>query len=81
MPSYEELRNEFIGCRFRHFKGNIYLVTDIAVHTETGEPMVIYKDENDSVHHFKVIFIVKYPIQNVGHWTVFPSRYNTDKTG
>ena len=48
MPSYEELRNEFVGFRFRHFKGNIYLVTDIAVHTETGEPMVIYKDENDS---------------------------------
>lgn len=48
MPSYEELRNEFVGFRFRHFKGNIYLVTDIAVHTETDEPMVIYKDENDS---------------------------------
>ncbi len=44
MPSYDE----FTGFRFRHFKGNIYLVTDIAVHTETGEPMVIYKDENDS---------------------------------
>lgn len=26
-------------------------------------------------------YIVKYPIQNVGHWTVFPSGYNTDKTG
>lgn len=49
MPSYEELRNEFVGFKFRHFKGNIYLVTDIAVHTETGEPMVIYKDENDSL--------------------------------
>ena len=48
MPSYEELRNEFVGFRFRHFKGNIYLVSDIAVHTETDEPMVIYKDENDS---------------------------------
>lgn len=48
MPSYDELKNEFTGFRFRHFKGNIYLVTDIAVHTETGEPMVIYKDENDS---------------------------------
>ena len=48
MPSYDELRNEFVGFRFRHFKGNIYLVTDIAVHTETGEPMVIYKDESNS---------------------------------
>lgn len=48
MSSYKELRNEFVGFRFRHFKGNIFPVTDIAVHTETGEPMVIYKDENDS---------------------------------
>ena len=28
--------------RYRHFKGGIYVVTDIAVHSETEEPMVIY---------------------------------------
>ena len=28
---------------YRHFKGNLYYVLDIASHTETGESMVVYK--------------------------------------
>lgn len=32
-----------VGFRYRHFKGGIYIVTDIAVHSETAEPMVVYK--------------------------------------
>ncbi len=28
---------------YRHFKGNLYLVEDIAEHTETSEKMVIYR--------------------------------------
>lgn len=28
---------------FKHFKGDIYLVEDIAEHTETGEKLVIYR--------------------------------------
>ena len=28
---------------YRHFKGNLYFVLDIAEHTETGEMMVVYK--------------------------------------
>ncbi len=28
---------------YRHFKGNLYLVIDIAEHTETGDAMVIYR--------------------------------------
>ena len=27
----------------RHFKGNIYLILDVAEHTETGEILVVYK--------------------------------------
>lgn len=27
----------------RHFKGNIYLILDVAEHTETGERLVVYK--------------------------------------
>jgi hypothetical protein len=31
------------GKIFRHFKGDLYLLIDIAEHTETREKMVIYK--------------------------------------
>ena len=30
------------GGLYRHFKGGIYRLTDIATHTETGEQLVIY---------------------------------------
>ena len=36
-----------IGKRYRHFKGGIYIVTDIAVHSETEKLMVVYKSFNE----------------------------------
>ena len=36
------MKDGIVGFRYRHFKGGIYIVTDIAVHSETEEPMVIY---------------------------------------
>ena len=29
--------------RYRHFKGNEYEVIALAIHSETGEPMVVYR--------------------------------------
>lgn len=40
-------KENMIGKRYRHFKGGIYIVTDIAVHSETARLMVIYKNFND----------------------------------
>ena len=31
------------GGKYRHYKGNEYLVVDIATHSETEEEMVVYK--------------------------------------
>lgn len=32
-----------IGKKYRHFKGNYYIVEQIATHTETNEKMVVYR--------------------------------------
>ena len=36
-----------MGERFRHFKGNMYIVLCIAHHTETDEKFVIYRRLDD----------------------------------
>ena len=37
------MRNIELHRIYRHFKGDHYLVEDIATDSETGEPMVIYR--------------------------------------
>lgn len=37
------MRELEIGKPYRHFKGNFYLVLDIASHSETSEKYVVYK--------------------------------------
>lgn len=36
-----------VGKRYRHFKGNEYVITDFAIHSESGEKLVIYKSADD----------------------------------
>ena len=38
------LRKEMKGCKYRHLKGGMYVVIDLAIHTETDEIMVVYKN-------------------------------------
>ena len=41
--TYEEAVKTIPLGRYRHFKGNQYEVIGIAKHSETEEPMVVYK--------------------------------------
>lgn len=38
------LKEEMAGCIYRHFKGELYIVTDVVVNSESLEIEVIYKD-------------------------------------
>lgn len=40
-------KESMVGKRYRHFKGGIYIVTEIAVHSETAGIMVVYKSFDD----------------------------------
>ena len=41
--TYEEAIQTIPPGRYRHFKGNEYEVIGIAKHSETEEPMIVYK--------------------------------------
>lgn len=43
----EFYKEKMVGKRFRHFKGVVYIVTDIGVHSENENLVVIYKSFND----------------------------------
>lgn len=37
------MRRIFIGKRYKHFKGKIYMILAIATHSETNEKFVVYQ--------------------------------------
>jgi hypothetical protein len=39
----ERKLDNYRGKIFRHFKGGLYLLLDLAIHSETRETLVIYK--------------------------------------
>lgn len=39
-----QLKDEMVGYRYCHFKGNVYVVTNLAVQSESEGILVIYKD-------------------------------------
>lgn len=43
------IKPEMIGDIYRYFNGGVYVVTDLAVHTETKEITVICKNINDPI--------------------------------
>ena len=43
MKTYEEYKEAIIPSCYRHFKGKEYEVLSIARHSETLEPVVVYK--------------------------------------
>ncbi len=43
------MRELKIGGRYRHFKGNIYIVEGTATDSETGETLVLYRPEGGSL--------------------------------
>ncbi|MBO4813211.1 DUF1653 domain-containing protein [Candidatus Saccharibacteria bacterium] len=63
----KEVRELVIHGVYRHFKGNYYLVEDIATHSETKEDMVVYRPLYGDGH------LYVRPIE------MFLSRVDTDK--
>lgn len=41
--TYEEAKNAIKPGKYLHFKGNEYEVIDVARHSETLEPLVVYR--------------------------------------
>lgn len=63
------LKEEMTGCIYRHFKGGLYIVTDVVVNSESLEIEVIYKDftpsqltwSRDLKQFFSGVNTTKYP--------------------
>lgn len=56
--TYDEVKNTIALGRYRHFKGKEYEVLAIARHSETKEPMVVYKAlYSDETYEYGAVWI------------------------
>ena len=54
--------------RYRHFKGGYYQVLTLALHTETGEQLVIYQSEQDGAVYARPVAMFMEWIEHQGMW-------------
>lgn len=52
--------------RYRHFKGGYYQVLTLALHTETGEQLVIYQSEQDGAVYARPVAMFMEWIEHQG---------------
>lgn len=52
--------------KYRHFKGNMYEVICVARHSETEEPMAVYKSEKDGSIWVRPLEMFIEPIEKDG---------------
>ena len=50
------MRRIFVGKRYQHFKGKIYLILAIATHSETNEKFVVYQ----ALYRNREVYIMQY---------------------
>lgn len=52
--------------RYRHFKGGYYQVLTLALHTETGELLVVYQSEQDGAVYARPVVMFMEWIEHQG---------------
>jgi hypothetical protein len=67
----------YVGKYYRHYKGSIYKVVDIAIYTETKETLVLYQQYIDSPLWARSIsnFCGLVPIENCLRFTLVDSEH------
>ena len=41
------LKPEMVGHKYKHFKGGVYVIDNIGIHSETAELFVVYSNEHN----------------------------------
>ena len=63
-----QIKQEMVGYKYKHYKlGKIYLVLDIAIHTEEQELIVVYKNINNEQIWCRPLSVFNEEIDNENH--------------